>query len=184
MGRLATILVCLLAMTYVGTAGCGNAEEPAEAESPKKQTVGDRTGDVIEDAEFVRAADRQRLDLQSVTVQRAASGLQVSFETAEQPGDHQIERLVVSNGQGTRSAVIEAVFRDGRVRAFHRPPSGERREAALSRRGGTVTVTAPLDSLTSKQGFRWHASVISLRGAPELVDRLPAPSRRLRFPAR
>lgn len=109
----------------------------------------------------------------------------MTFDTVEQPGDAQTQRLVASNPSGSRSAIIEAVLDDNSLRGLYRPPSAARRPVTASRQGSQVTVSAPLDEVTSAPSFRWQARAISTRGVSEIADRLPGVnSERLGFPER
>lgn len=176
----------LAAMLLVGCGEdrSGAGSNRASGAGPERTTAQDPAGDVAEDSELGGPADRQRLDLRRVTLVRSGESLKVTFDTVEQPGDAQTQRLIASNPSGVRSVVIEAVLDDNRLEGLYRAPSAARRPVTASRDGSEVTVSAPLDDVTSAPSFRWQARTISPRQVPEIADRLPGvDSERLVFPA-
>jgi len=155
-------------------ASCGEPEAPVVRAGPQASAVGDRVGDVVEDAEIGGPVDQERVDLERVSVRRSGGQLEVTFDTIEQPGDAQVEQFVAVGPQGGRRSTIRAIFDDRPgAEATYRPPEGPQRAVEVIGRGSEVTVTVPLDRVTEAPSFRWQAKVISTRGKDELVDHAP-----------
>jgi len=186
-------MVLSLGVLGCTVAGCGDKTVKENTPAPKTTssksgdtrtvTVTDQANDVTRLAHPVDPPGARSLDLRAVTLRRSSKSLAVTFRTSAPAKAPMIQTLRVYDSDVVSFADIDVRYLPGRkVTAVAAAAKGTPRPAPVRVAGRSVTVTAPLSTLSRATPFKWAATT-SIRG--KVVDRLPSTTGQIEFfPAR